>query len=103
MTYKVVLKTVGKTYSKEGSSIESAVANMGLKWNDIKNKGVLTVSQGRFTHEHLFNKGQLQLLFANKTRRLMWSSRLEFLMKEGPDTNIPEKQEIKVKDEFLKE
>jgi len=98
MTYKVVLKTIGKRYVQQATSIEKALANMKLKWSDIKGKGTVTVYSGTKRHEHQFNKGQLQLLVGTKLRRAMWSSRLLYLMKEGPDSNIPKKLEIEPND-----
>ena len=93
--YKVVLKMCGKEYVQEAETIDEALAKLGLSWNNIKGKGVIAVSKGKQTYEKLFYTQRLRQVFGNKLTRVLWAKRLDYLMKEGPDTNVPKKLKIK--------
>ena len=83
--YRLKLKTAGKEYKSTGKTIEECLSNIGLSWNDIKNKGVLNVMSGVGKHikmhEHLFNVIQLRRIFGNQLTKKIWAKRLETLLK----------------------
>lgn len=79
--YKVTLRTSEKEYKEEGSSVLSCLEKIGLKWNQIKAKGTIIIERKGNTYEHLFQLQQLKRIFANKLTRMMWSKRLELLLK----------------------
>lgn len=77
---KLVLETSGLKYKSQGESIEEALGSLGLEWNNIKAKGVVKVSTGKNSYEHLFTMNQLRRIFANKLTRMMWGKRLAILL-----------------------
>jgi len=81
--YQIVLQTSGEKYEGQGETINEALASLGLSWEQITAKGVVKVSKGKHTLEHLFYPKQLRRIFANKITRLMWGKRLELLFKEN--------------------
>ena len=85
--YKVVLKTSDIEYKTDGESIDEALGKLGLTWEHIKAKGVITVSKDKTTYEHLFYQRQLRRIFANKLTRLIWAKRLTLLLKETAAMN----------------
>lgn len=80
--YSLALKMAGIDYSTQGKSVEEALGALGLTWEKIKAKGVVTVTKGPKTYEHLFLQKQLKRIFANKLTRMMWGKRLELLLGE---------------------
>lgn len=87
--YHLELQTQGKTYKSNAPTIEEAFVNLGLSWENIKMKGVMTVKQGTKSHEHLFGIVPLRRILSNKIVREKWAQNLAYLMKEGIKTNIP--------------
>ena len=85
--YKVSLEMVGKKFTKTAETIDEALANLGLKWVHIKAKGVVTISQGSKSYEHLFYLQTLKRIFANKLTRRLWAKRLEVLFKASNYNN----------------
>jgi hypothetical protein len=83
--YKVVLEMTGIKYKAEGETIDEAIANLGLEWNQIKGKGLIKVFKDKASAEYLFYMKQLKRIFANKTTRMMWAKRLELFLKESHD------------------
>ena len=83
--YNVKLETAGQEYKAKAETINEALDKIGLSWNEIKNKGVITISQGVGKnikkHEHLFNTIQLRRIFGNKLTQQLWAKRLETLLK----------------------
>ena len=79
--YKIELETAGIKYKSAGETVNEAIANLGLSWNQIKAKGVIKISSGGYSMEHLFYLRQLRRIFANKLTCLMWGKRLEILFK----------------------
>ena len=77
---KANLKTVGKEYKGQGETVDEALGNMGITWEKIKGKGVITITDGVKTHEHLFYLSQLRKLFGNHTTRALWGKRLTILL-----------------------
>jgi hypothetical protein len=77
---KLKLTTCGLEFKASGETIEECLDKVGLSWNDIKNKGVITVKKGTKTHEHLFSTLQLKRIFGNKLTKGLWSKRLETLL-----------------------
>jgi len=90
----VTLESMGEIHVSEGATVYDALSNMKLEWQQIVGKGIMVVKKGTKRHEHLFNLKQLRRIFANKIIRMKWAHNLEFLMKEGPDSNIPKKLEV---------
>ncbi len=78
--YKIKLETSGKIYKQSAETIEEAMELIGLEWNDIKGKGLLTITKGKLSHEHLFNTVQLRRFFGSKLRRELWAKRLNILL-----------------------
>jgi hypothetical protein len=78
--YSVSLKIAGKEYKAKGESVSEALGSMGLSWDQIKSKGVMTVKKGFKSHEHLFFIKQLKRIFANKITRSTWGKRLELFL-----------------------
>ena len=87
--YKVVIKILGERWAREGSSIESALNKFDLDWQNIKGKGTLTVYKEKSKHVHLYNAIKLRRIFSNKIIRAHEAKNLEYLIKEGVETNIP--------------
>ena len=79
--YKIVLTTSGVDYKASGKTISEAIGKLGLSWEQIKAKGVIKISQGEKTDEHVFVLKILRRIFANKLTRMMWGKRLELLFK----------------------
>lgn len=77
----VTLNTSGNSYEGSGVTADEAIASLGISWDQIKAKGVVTLVKGKETVEHLFYLGQLKKIFANKTTRAMWAKRLTSLLK----------------------
>lgn len=94
LQYKVTLDTVGKKYIQEGETIDEALSKIPLTWNQVTNKGVITVFNGKDSYEHLFYTLPLRRIFANKLTRMMWAKRLKLLLEAGKKTNKIEKLEI---------
>lgn len=80
--YKVVLEMAGIKHIKEAKTIDLALEALGLKWNNIKAKGIITVSRNKHSYEHLFYVPVLKRIFANKLTRALWAKRLGYLLKE---------------------
>lgn len=78
--YKVVLDTADTIYKGDGETVNECLEKIGLKWNNLKLKGVLKVKMGSKEIEQLFFLGQLKRIFGNKLTRAMWSKRLEMLI-----------------------
>lgn len=93
--YKVVLDLLSEKHVQKANNIEQALMNMKIKWSSIKSKGTLTIYKGNKKHEHLFTSGRLRLIFGNKLTRKVWCKNLDYFLKEGPDSNIPEVQKFK--------
>jgi hypothetical protein len=79
-TYKAVLKVLGKEWTHEGATLDEAL-DFGLSWEEIKGKGVITVSNGNSSHEHLFNAVKIRRILSNKTVRAQWAKMLELYLK----------------------
>ena len=80
--YIVNLLMCGNVYVGKGDTLDSALENLGLSWEQIKGKGVITVIKDGKTMEHLYYVKQLKRMFANKLARFTIAKRLELLFKE---------------------
>jgi hypothetical protein len=89
MKYKAVLKSLGSEWTATGKTIEEALANLDLSWEQIKGKGTLTVSWGKDSHEHLFNVFVLRRIVSNDIIRAHWAKYLGIYLKGGKTSNIP--------------
>lgn len=85
---KISIKILGEEWEQEGKTIEEALSKFPLSWDNIKGKGVLTVTQGKKSHEHMFNMKVLRRIFSNKLIMAHWAKNLEMLL--DVKTNIPE-------------
>ena len=83
--YNLTLETVGRKYQSQGETIDQALANLNLSWEQIKAKGIVKVSQDKKTYEHLFYLRPLRRIFANKITRLIWGKRLTLLLNAGKE------------------
>jgi hypothetical protein len=81
MSYKITLKTSGLEYKAKGETLLEALDNLGMTWDKIKAKGVFIITEGNRKLEHLFPLGLLRKIFASKGFRMIWSKRLELLLK----------------------
>jgi hypothetical protein len=75
------LLTSGLEFKATGETIDNALENLGLKWNNIKAKGVLTITKGKLKVEKLYVIVQLRRIFANKISRATEAKRLMTLLK----------------------
>ena len=78
--YKVILETSGIKFKGAGKTTDDAIADLGLSWEQIKAKGVMTISQDKKSYQHLFFLKPLRRIFANKITRLLWAKRLQLLL-----------------------
>jgi len=95
--YKVVLDHSGEEYKATGKTVDEALVKMGLTWDRIKAKGVIKISKGKQSYEHVFTAIKLRRLFGNKLTRALWGKRLQFFVDSEKETNLPEKIEVKKK------
>ena len=89
--FKVTLQTSGEKHTKTAKSVNEALVKMNLTWNMIKAKGVITVSKGKKSYDHVFSAIKLRRIFGNKLTRALWSKRLEFFTDSEKETNVSEK------------
>ena len=93
MKYKVVLEILGKKWTKEGTSIVSALNKFKFKFAEIKGKGTITVICGRGKYEHLYNMAKLRQIFnvggVGELTRQIVAKDLTMLLKSDKKTNIP--------------
>ena len=87
MTYKITLEILKEKWEETGDTIEETLSKFPISWEQIKGKGVLTVSKGTKTHEHLMKMFLLRKIFSNKIMKVKWASNLEFLLKEDVKSN----------------
>ena len=78
--YKIVVEVLGKQWKQDGKTIEEALSNFDLSWEHIKGKGVIIVSKGGLTHEHLMAAKLLRRIFSNKITRILWAKNLQLLL-----------------------
>jgi hypothetical protein len=81
--FKVTLELTGNKYEVKAESIDLALEKIGLKWNQIKGKGVLKIVGKDSYFERMFFVKQLRQMFSNKLTRQLWAKRMEFLMKKN--------------------
>lgn len=81
--YKVSLETSGEIFKSKGETIEEAMSTLGIGWENVKAKGVITVKEGKKAYSHLFYIKQLRRIFANKLTLLMWAKRLKLLLESS--------------------
>lgn len=81
MKYEIVLNIAGIDYKSSDESLNEALKNLGLTWEQIKGKGVMKITYGKQSLEQLFSIPQLKKIFANKIMRLVWAKRLDSLLK----------------------
>ena len=81
MIYKITLYTAGLEFNGKGETILEAMENMGVTWDKVKAKGVIKITEGKRKLEHLFPLQLLRRIFASKGFRMIWSKRLEVLLK----------------------
>jgi hypothetical protein len=86
--YTVTLEILGKKYESKGETVLEALENLNLSWEQIKGKGVLTVSRGRDKHEHLFNMFRIRKIVANRIIRQHWAKTLEYFLENKIKSNI---------------
>jgi hypothetical protein len=79
--FSVKVETVGLTYTAVGDTIQDALNDIGLKWFQLKGKGVVTVEKGGLSAQKLFNAVQLRRLFGVKGVCSLHARLLERMMK----------------------
>lgn len=80
---KLKLLMVGIEHKAKGKTVEEALDNLNLSWEQIKAKGVVTVSEDGKSYEHLFMMKPLKRIFANKLTRTLWAKRLTLLLSQS--------------------
>lgn len=80
MKYTAKLKVLSEEWKQSGETLNDAL-DFGLEWVDVKGKGTITVSNGKKTHEHLFNAIQIRRIISNKIFRNIWAKNLELYLK----------------------
>lgn len=92
--YKLKLVVLTKVWESEGRTFEEAVENLGISWEQIKGKGILTIKKGNKRHEHLMTMPLLRRMFNNKVARAIWARRFDYLLQVDSKTNVPDKLTI---------
>jgi len=95
--YKIVVEVLGRKWKQEGKTVEETLAKFTLGWEQIKGKGILTISRGSKKHTHLMPAHLLRRIFNNKITRGIWAKNLTLLVKSDNKTNIPERLDIEKK------
>lgn len=80
---KLKLLMSGIDYKSKGETVEDAINNLNLSWEQIKAKGIITVSDDGKSYEHLFMMKPLKRIFANKLTRALWAKRLTLLLSQS--------------------
>ena len=78
--YKIVLEMAGKEYPTKGDTLLEAFNKLPLTWNEIKAKGIITVSKDKVSYEHFFSLMRLRKIMGNKLTRRLWAKRLGVLL-----------------------
>ena len=81
---KCTLDVAGKKFEGKGKNVDEAMASLPITWMDIKGKGVLTVSDGKITHEKIFYLNQMRRMFGNKLGKIFrttWANRFELQLR----------------------
>lgn len=86
--YKLTLETSSKEFKTEAKNIEEAFELIPLEWNTVKAKGVVTISKGNKSYQHLFQLFPLRRIFANKLTRQMWAKRLNMLLESEKEKSF---------------
>ncbi len=61
---------------------------LDLSWNQIKNKGILTVYRGKKKHEHFVPMLLMRRVFANKITMLHFIKNIEYLLDSDKKSNF---------------
>ena len=88
---KVNLSILGVDRKAEGKTLAEALSKFDLSWETIKGKGIMTITDGNNSYEHLFNMKVLRRIFSNKIVMGFWVKNLEMFLKSSKETNIPKK------------
>jgi hypothetical protein len=80
MKYKLVLDSGGVEYESSGETIDEALANLNLGWEQIKSRGIITVTQGKLKASRLFQLADLRRTVSNKLAQSRAAQNLKFLM-----------------------
>lgn len=91
MKYKISIEILKEVWVREGETIQEALSQFPLTWQNIKAKAIMNITCGNQKHEHLFNMKVLRRIFSNKIVMAHWAKNLDLLLKGGKTTNIPEK------------
>ena len=79
--FNLILEMAGMKYYTRGETIHEAMLKLPLDWHNIKGKGIFNIKQGKKSVEHLFYQKQLRRIFANKLTMILWSRRLNLLLR----------------------
>jgi len=79
--YKAVLEMAGNKYTASGKTLFETLDNLKLEWQNIKSKGIMTITHGRRQVEKLFLPKILKRIYVNKIAKHIWAKNLETLLK----------------------
>jgi len=80
--YKVTLELAdGTEYKADGSSVEEALTNLKLDYNDIKIKGTIHLEHGGKKSSKNYFVRPLRRIIVNKLRKVQVGKDLVFLLK----------------------
>lgn len=80
--FKLTLLTSGIEHKAQAETVDDALAELGLSWNQIKAKGDVTIKRNGKEYSHFFPLPQLKRIFANRLTRQLWAKRLTMLFNE---------------------
>jgi hypothetical protein len=75
--YKLSLDILGKEHKSTGKTIQECFENLPLKWNEIKTKGIVRVSDGKKEYERAFTLPIIRRIMVNSVARTLWAKRIE--------------------------
>jgi len=70
--YKVKLQANNTEYKGKGDSIQDALKSLGVSYLDIKTKGTITLTKGKYEIEKFFFLRQLRRLFVSSLIQRHW-------------------------------
>lgn len=79
--YQAIIETSGEIYKAENNTVHEAIEDIGLTWDKISHKGVVTIKKDKLKAQKLFPVVMLRRLFSNKEFRLIQSRFLQSLLK----------------------
>ena len=83
IVYKAKLVTAGKTFESKGVDVLEALKNLPVGWENIKYKGVVTITRGKHKAEKLMYLKPLRAMIASELRKVGVAKQLKTLLEYG--------------------